>query len=341
MFVHLSLNVITTYTINETVQICEGDIYSLGNQTLTKAGNYSETFQSTLGCDSTVNLTLILIPRVTEDINAQICQGQSYILGTQTLTSAGNYQETFTSAGGCDSIVNLTLAIVNTITEDINEQICQGQSYILGTQTLTSAGNYQETFTSAGGCDSIVNLTLAIVNTITEDINEQICQGQSYILGTQTLTSAGNYQETFTSAGGCDSIVNLTLAIVNTITEDINEQICQGQSYILGTQTLTSGGNYQETFTSAGGCDSIVNLTLAIVNTITEDINAQICQGQSYILGTQTLMSAGNYQETFTSAGGCDSIVNLTLAIVKYDYRRHQRTNLSRTVLYFRNTNFN
>jgi len=49
-----------TPTTNEaTIEICNGDEYIFGSQILTESGEYTEVFQSELGCDSTVNLNLI------------------------------------------------------------------------------------------------------------------------------------------------------------------------------------------------------------------------------------------------------------------------------------------
>ena len=49
-----------TYVIDTTVVIAHGDVYEFGEQTLTKAGNYREVFVSSAGCDSVVNLTLVV-----------------------------------------------------------------------------------------------------------------------------------------------------------------------------------------------------------------------------------------------------------------------------------------
>jgi hypothetical protein len=42
---------------------------------------------------------------------ATICSGQSYVFGTQVLTSAGTYTESFPTSSGCDSTVTLTLTV--------------------------------------------------------------------------------------------------------------------------------------------------------------------------------------------------------------------------------------
>ena len=311
----LSLDVadVVTKTIEET--ICEGESYKFGTQVLTTPGTYKETFTSVAGCDSIVTLTLKVAEVSYKDIEETICEGTAYKFGTQVLTTSGIYKETFTSAAGCDSIVTLTLKVVDVATKNIEETICEGTAYKFGTQVLTTSGIYKETFTNAAGCDSIVTLTLKVAEVSYKDIEETICEGIAYKFGTQVLTTSGIYKETFTNAAGCDSIVTLTLKVAEVSYKDIEETICEGTNYKFGTQTLSSSGIYKETFTSVDGCDSIVTLTLKVADVYNKTIEEFICEGDSYKFGTQTLSSSGTYKETFTSVDGCDSIVTLTLKV--------------------------
>jgi uncharacterized protein YceK len=313
--VELTLTVNPTYNETDAATICDGDSYIFGTQTLTTVGVYTETFTSVLGCDSIVELTLTVNPTYNETDAATICDGDSYIFGTQTLTTVGVYTETFTSVLGCDSIVELTLTVNPTYNETDAATICDGDSYTFGTQTLTIAGIYTETFTSVSGCDSIIELTLTVNPTYNETDAASICDGDSYTFGTQTLTTAGVYTEPFSSITGCDSIVELTLSVVTSFSETDVAEICDGDSYIFGTQTLTTAGVYTETFISLSGCDSLVELTLTVNPIYNETDAATICDGDSYIFGTQTLTTVGVYTETFTSVSGCDSIVELTLTV--------------------------
>ena len=41
------------------------------------------------------------------DLVVEICQGNSYTLGSNTYTTSGNYSSTFSNVNGCDSVVNL------------------------------------------------------------------------------------------------------------------------------------------------------------------------------------------------------------------------------------------
>ncbi len=56
----VSLTVSPNYNQSISGTICNGTNYIFGTQTLTNTGNYTETFQSIYGCDSIVNLNLIV-----------------------------------------------------------------------------------------------------------------------------------------------------------------------------------------------------------------------------------------------------------------------------------------
>ena len=311
----LTLNVVAGFNETDEATICDGASYTFGTQTLTTAGSYTEVFASTGGCDSTVVLTLNVVAGFNETDEATICDGDAYVFGTQTLTTAGTFTEVFVSAGGCDSTVVLTLNVVSGFNETDEATICDGDAYVFGTQTLTSAGTFTEVFVSASGCDSTVVLTLNVLTGFNETDEATICNGNIYVFGTQTLTAAGTYTEVFTAANGCDSTVVLTLNVNPSANETDEATICDGNTYVFGTQTLTATGTYTEVFTAANGCDSTVVLTLNVVAGFNQTDQATICQGSSYIFGTQTLSASGTYTEVFNSSGGCDSTVVLTLNV--------------------------
>tara|TARA_B110000285_G_scaffold37937_2_gene41123 strand:- start:937 stop:4353 length:3417 start_codon:yes stop_codon:yes gene_type:complete len=214
-------------------------------------------------CDS---ITVVVNPIYNETATAEICGGSSYIFGTQTLTMAGVYTEVFTSSNGCDSTVVLTLSAISEFNETATAAICQGNSYVFGTLTLTTGGSFTQLFTSTSGCDSTVVLTLAVNPEYNETASATICDGASYVFGTQTLTTAGPYTELFASVDGCDSTVVLTLTVNPAYNETATATICPGDSYTFGSQTLTVAGPYTESYTLITGCDSTVVLTLSVEN---------------------------------------------------------------------------
>lgn len=154
---------ILTYT-------CAGTPYNFYNQQLTTAGVYTETIQTSYGCDSVVTLTLSIVQPDTVTITKGLCSGGSYTFDGQQLTTSGTYQATFTNSGGCDSLVTLNLSIGTSISITLNEHICDGEIYVHQGQNLTTTGIYADTFSAAGGCDSIVTLELQVDSVPTKPI---------------------------------------------------------------------------------------------------------------------------------------------------------------------------
>ena len=194
-----------------------------------------------------------------------------------------------------------------------NETICEGANYVFDGQTLTVAGTYTQTLTNVAGCDSITTLNLTVTPTqfIVEDT---ICAGSSYVLGTQTLTTTGTYLETFQGSMGCDSVVLLGLTVTNPFDTTYSTTTCTSP-YVFGTQTITQNGTYTEVFQTGSGCDSTVTLNITLGNVNDTTIVAEICQGETYVFGTQNLTTTGSYSEVFSTSGGCDSTVSLTLSV--------------------------
>lgn len=153
-----------TPIIADTTAICTGDSLLFDGQFLKVAGDYTGVFQTSAGCDSTVNLRLDILSAFVISDTVGICPGDSVILGQQVIKVSGDYTESFITAGGCDSTVNLRVDILPTFVIDDTVSICSGDSVIFGTQVITVPGMYTELFTSSLGCDSTVNLVVSIVN---------------------------------------------------------------------------------------------------------------------------------------------------------------------------------
>jgi hypothetical protein len=243
-----------------------GGIWSTGattpSITVSNSGDYYVT--NTTSCGSAVSNHIIItvnpLPVCTITGNASICRGQStqlcvparaasYLWSTGattrciTVSTAGTYSVTVTSAGGCVStcsrVVTVSPKPVCTITG--NALICSGQStqlcvpagaasYLWSTGattrciTVSTAGTYSVTVTNASGCVStcsqVVKVSAKPVCIITG--NTSICSGQStklcaplecasYLWSTGattrciTVSKAGTYSVTVTNSNGASS----------------------------------------------------------------------------------------------------------------------------------------
>ena len=137
----LSVNPILSSTQNQS--ICDGETFAFGNQTLSSAGNYTQTLQTSAGCDSIVNLTLSVNPILSSSEIQTICDGETYTFYGQVLTTAGSYNQTIQSTTGCDSIVTLDL-VVNPIPSPPNivsnsPLECPGDALIMVAEPIVGA----------------------------------------------------------------------------------------------------------------------------------------------------------------------------------------------------------
>jgi len=306
-------NVINT---SQDIQLCAGESITIDNTTLTTTGTYNFAYQSVAGCDSLVAINLQVAGPIVTNLNATICQGTTYPLGAQTFNSAGNYSVTLPAANGCDSTVNLQLAVTPPPVSTTTANICQGQAYPFNGQSYTASGTYTANLTTPAGCDSIAQLELVVTSTITNTITPLICTGTSYSIGGDNLTTAGTYTYTFPSSADCDSVVTVNLQVENAIITPLDITICEGETYTVGNSNYTSTGDYQDSFITPDGCDSLVQLALTVTPTLTTNITTRICTGETYTVGTTPYSSTGNFTNTLTAASGCDSVVTLNLTVV-------------------------
>lgn len=313
--INLELVVLEKFETFLDEQICSGSTYTVGSNTYSETGSYQADLQTAMGCDSTVFLELEVVAAIENDIIADICSGEEYRVGNEIFTEAGSYQIALTSIDGCDSLVNLDLSIAETLTTDLNITRCMGESYTVGNSTYTATGIYQDNLQSVNGCDSIVNLHLTIQNNTPTNLNEKICAGDVYRIDNQEFSESGNYDIMLTSSAGCDSLIQLNLIVAEQFETNLTQQICTGMNYRVGAETFSVPGDYEVTLQSQSGCDSTVFLSLSVVDFVEESIEIAICQGETFSFGDEEYNETGQYQATFTSQSGCDSIVYLTLRV--------------------------
>jgi hypothetical protein len=91
-----------------------------------------------------------------------------------------------------------------------------------------------------------------------------------------------------------------------------------------GSNTFSTPGTYNvrlasEIITAYNSCTDTASLPIQVNAVYNTTASANICHGESYVFGTQTLTAPGTYTETFSSVGTCDSTVVLTLTVDTLD----------------------
>ncbi len=318
--VYLNLTVQAPILTNIQASICEGESYTFGTSSYTQSGVYTEIFPSTSGCDSTVRLTLTVHPDVETTLNEEVCFGESFTVGSSTFAQSGSYQVDLLTTRGCDSTVYLNLTVKDAILTVLNESICEGSSFPVGGIDFSTAGQHEVVLPAADGCDSTVVLNLTLLENPETVLNPSICLGQAYTVGASSFDETGTYTVVLPAANGCDSTITLNLNVLGPIINNIDRQICTGQTFTVGSTTFDQPGTYSVTLANNIGCDSIVNLTLDIQDVLRDTLVLSLCEGESYTVGSNTYSTTGFYDDDFVTADGCDSVFYLDLTIVPTRY---------------------
>ena len=272
-------------------------------------------------------------PPAPVDLEEEICEGESFVVGSESFSTGGNYSVTLTNDFGCDSVVDLQLTVFPVDTIFLVENICESDCFAVGDSCYTESGQYLTELSSpSSGCDSFVLLDLTVVAPIFTPLSDTICTGDTYVLGDSTFTAEGNYAVPLQSAAGCDSTLNLSLTVLSvtaavappdTLTCDQTSVILDGSGSDAddflwtatngtfsgptdqATATATAPGSYLLTVLR-GTCTDTVSIT--VVENITAPV-ADAGPGDTFLCGTDQLpldgaASSGNFTILWTTDDG-------------------------------------
>jgi hypothetical protein len=114
--VNLSLTILPTYSLNQSITLCDGESLQIGNSNYTQSGNYQTILTSQGGCDSTIYTQLTIVSPVLTSEQQTICEGDYFVYNGDTLTSEADYEYMYQAQNGCDSTHIVQLTIENALT---------------------------------------------------------------------------------------------------------------------------------------------------------------------------------------------------------------------------------
>ncbi len=324
---HLFVHELNTTPIHD--EICLGQTYQQNGFNITpeSVGTITEsrTVQTIYGCDSTINLTLVVNPVYNLKDTQYTCQSETpyhYEIENVDIpvTTFGKITRNFThtTAAGCDSNRTLTLFVRPSYYETSSLTFCANSDqlpYTFGDTTLATTGVYTHNFGTAAGCDSIVTLTFTVNPVFDTTITMTVCD--SVIWQNNTYRTSGVYPVTLSSADNCDSIVRLDLTV--NYSKDTTINVTECDSYAWNDSTYRATGVYTKTFSGANGCDSTVHLNLTINPSYDQHYTDVVCQGADYTnYGFDTIFTtADTYTLTheLQTVANCDSLVTVVVTV--------------------------
>jgi len=100
---------IPLFSTQSRMVICPEDTYRFGDRILSRSGSYTHSFQTADGCDSIVDLELIILEDKIDSVQAYFFKGETFRIGPYNFHSPGTANLTLVSSLGCDSLVYLIL----------------------------------------------------------------------------------------------------------------------------------------------------------------------------------------------------------------------------------------
>lgn len=311
----LALNVKPTYIFEDTITICDNEVYHFRGRQLNRPGIYCDSLIATTGCDSIYKLVLKTNPTFFKETFATICKNEYYNFRGRLLYESGVYYDSLLSVYGCDSVYKLNLTVHPTYLNSISETICRGESFYFGGKELKMTGIYYDTLTTINGCDSVIRLALNVRPTYLFEENVSICKNDTYNFRGQILNKAGTYYDRYETFDGCDSIYKVNLSVNPTYLFETKATICDNHPYHYRNRTFDQTGIYYDSLITAAGCDSVYKLDLTVNKTYSFTEYANICDYERYKFHSKLLHKTGTYIDTLYTSCGCDSIFTLNLHV--------------------------
>ncbi|MBC7775251.1 MAG: DUF4832 domain-containing protein [Phycisphaerae bacterium] len=241
-----------------------------------------------------------------------------------TLTNRPEYairlanENTWESATGFNRLLH-QIAVNNLA----NNPVCSGSETCFQPAILT-APTADFTATAATGCTP---LTVTFSNQTASCWEYQ----WSFPGGTPATSTLPNPTVVYQNAGAFDVGLSVTNAagtgtnlknnyIVAASTVHVNEthRMCQGGSATCAGEEFFAPGNFPITLTTVQGCDSVVHCNITVVPTyIGQTKFVNLCFPSTYQVCDEIYDQTGIYATNCTGFLGCDSIVNIDLAVMR------------------------
>ena len=183
----------------EIERTCNGDIYVTINNNLAISINDTGLMEEgTIGLRSWGQFSYFDNLSFEPDILASAgvrsimaCSGSGFALGSNVYTEDGLYQDTVTTASGCDSLVTIDLEFTATLSFDTSVVLCVGDTIRIGALQYIELGTYSDTLTSLYGCDSIVRVQILSNDNSALELGESrsLCPGESLTLSLSNFNS--------------------------------------------------------------------------------------------------------------------------------------------------------
>lgn len=286
-----------------------------GVYTWNRSGSYKDTIPNSVNCDSIISINLTITGNTTSSISAKTCD--FYLSPSKKIfwTKSGNYTDVIPNKAGCDSIITVNLTV--NYSSNVNLKINSCGPYTSPSKKFVwkISGDYVDTIINKKGCDSVLNIKLSVNKVSASALTVKTCNSYKSPSGKYVWVRSGKYLDTIPSSVGCDSIITITLTIINQKTSSINVTQCEKFVSPSKKYVWTKSGTYKDTIPSKISCDSIITVNLKLHFNTSAIIPIKGCEKVKSPSGKYLWTTSGIYEDTIPNRNGCDSFITIDLKI--------------------------
>ncbi|HNM53388.1 MAG TPA: gliding motility-associated C-terminal domain-containing protein [Saprospiraceae bacterium] len=197
-FVYIRVQAMPNSIGNFQQSICRTDTLRLGGQ-IFHAGKTIGSFLiangSSNGCDSTVQVSLSVLPDAIGRLDTFTCMGSSLNIYGSIFSETrpdGTIKAPIRSFRGCDTFIMVFVSFIPEKTSVFNPVICRNSSVTVGNQVFTAAnptGVVRLSRPASQGCDSVIMVSVAIAPPISTTFNKSDLKCNAPNSGSFTLNS--------------------------------------------------------------------------------------------------------------------------------------------------------
>lgn len=286
-------------------------------------------YYSASGCDSLyVKLEVYTLPVTDTLIDTTLCEASpEFVWNSHTISTYtdSTYLDTLTNMYGCDSTITLNVYIVPGFKDTSQLAVCFGEAVAAWFgQAISSEfdSTYFHQIPDPFGCDTLLYYEVSILPVSDSVLDSTLCAGLPDFMWNNRLISSARdsiYLDTLTNSFGCDSLLTYNVFVIPPDTFETDTLLCYGDpSYDWNGITISTliETSYQAILSNAEGCDSVVILTVQLLNGTTRDTFISACEEYTWVDGTGTTYNtSGIYLHTVGDGSACADSVWLHLTI--------------------------
>lgn len=118
--------------------LCLGQEFKVGPKNYNVTGSYRDTLTSSVGCDSIVQLELVMLDSIIVDIDTVFCAEGFLMFDDELIDIPGTYKMDYVTESGCDSIVNLTVTESPGFSLGPDRSICDNNEILISAESQQS-----------------------------------------------------------------------------------------------------------------------------------------------------------------------------------------------------------